>query len=43
MQDFIRDWRRWTKVERVLAGVIVVLLVVGVPALIAINGRLPSG
>ena len=43
MQDFIRDWRRWTKAERVLAGAIVVLLVVGLPTLLAIDGRLSSG
>ena len=43
MQDFIRDWRRWTKAERVIAGVIVVLLVVGVPTLVAINTRLSLG
>jgi len=43
MRDLIRDWRRWTKAERVLAGVIVVLLVVGLPALLAIDGRLSPG
>jgi hypothetical protein len=43
MQDFIRDWRRWTKAERVLAGVIVVFAVVGVPTLLAINDRLSLG
>jgi hypothetical protein len=43
MQDFIKDWRRWTKAERVLAGIIVVLLIVGVPTLLAINSRIYSG
>jgi hypothetical protein len=43
MRDLIRDWRRWTKAERVLAGVIVVLLVVGLPTLLAIDGRLSPG
>ena len=43
MQDFIRDWRGWTKAERVLAGVTAALVMLGVPTLLAINGRLPSG
>jgi len=42
MHDLIRDWQRWTKAERVLAGAIVVLSVVGVPTLVAISGRLSS-
>jgi hypothetical protein len=43
MRDFIRDWRGWTKVERVLAGVILTLIVVGIPTLLAIDRRLSSG
>jgi len=36
MQDLIRDWRRWTAAERVLAGVIAVV-VVGTTTLFEIN------
>jgi hypothetical protein len=43
MQDFIRDWRGWTKAERVLVGVIVGFAIFGVPTLLAINGRLSLG
>jgi hypothetical protein len=43
MQDFIRDWRGWTKAERVLASVIAALVMVGVPTPLAINDRLSFG
>jgi len=43
MRDLIRDWRRWTKAERVLASIIVALLVVGLPTLLVIDGRLSPG
>jgi hypothetical protein len=43
MHDFIRDWRGWTKAERVLAGVIVGLVIFGVPTLLAIDSRLSLG
>ena len=45
MRDFIRDWQGWTRAERVLASVIVALAVVGVgvPTLLAIDGRLTLG
>jgi hypothetical protein len=43
MQDFVRDWRRWTKAERVFAGVIAVLVVAGVPTLLAINSGSERG
>jgi hypothetical protein len=36
MQDLLRDWRRWTAVERVLAAVITALAV-GVTTLLAID------
>jgi hypothetical protein len=42
MQDFIRDWRGWTKAERVIASVIIALIVVGTPALLRIDSRFSS-
>jgi hypothetical protein len=33
MRDLVRDWRRWTKAERIAASTIVAVIVVGVPAL----------
>ena len=43
MQDLIGDWRRWTKVERVIAGVILALVVAGIPTLLAIDSHLFPG
>jgi hypothetical protein len=37
MQDLVRDWRRWTKAERVAAGAIAALILIGVPAALAIG------
>ena len=34
MQDFLRDWRRWTRAERVLASVICLSMVM----LLSLNG-----
>jgi hypothetical protein len=31
MRDLVRDWRRWTKAERIAASTIVTVIVVGVP------------
>ncbi len=33
MQDFVRDWRRWTMAERVIA----VLITIGGPAALALT------
>jgi hypothetical protein len=35
MRDFVRDWRRWTPVERVSAAMLA-MLAVTTPALLAI-------
>ncbi len=40
MQDFVRDWRRWTPVERVTAVVIATILSVGVPIALVISVQL---
>jgi hypothetical protein len=37
MQDLVRDWRRWTKAERVAASAIAALILIGVPAALAIG------
>jgi hypothetical protein len=38
MQDFLRDWHRWTKAERVIALAVIALMLVGVPAALAMHG-----
>jgi hypothetical protein len=38
MQDLVRDWRRWTRSERVAAAAIAVIILLGVPAALAIGG-----
>ncbi len=37
MHDFVRDWRRWTKAERIAAVTIASGLVAGLPAALAIT------
>lgn len=37
MQDFIRDWRRWTMAERVIAALIAALVTIGGPAALALT------
>jgi hypothetical protein len=37
MRDFLQDWRRWTRAERVTAILIAATLFVGVPMALAIN------
>jgi len=39
MQDFVRDWRRWTMAERIIAGVIAAI-VLGAPLVLAIGTEL---
>jgi hypothetical protein len=31
MRDFVADWKKWSRAERVLAVVVTVLLLVAVP------------
>jgi hypothetical protein len=37
MQDLVRDWRRWTRAERVAASTIVTLIIFGVPTALALG------
>lgn len=37
MQDILKDWRRWSPAERVMAILIASILMIGVPMGIAIN------
>ena len=37
MRDLLQDWRRWTRIERVAAILIAGVLLIGVPAALAIN------
>ena len=37
MQDFARDWRRWSKAERVTAVMIASGLVMALPTVLAIS------
>jgi hypothetical protein len=37
MRDFLQDWRRWTRAERVGAVLIATILLLGVPMALAIN------
>jgi hypothetical protein len=41
MQDLVRDWRRWTLAERVLA-VAMALSLIAVPALLAVMRQLAA-
>jgi len=42
MRDILRDWRRWSRAERVIALLIVTILTVGVPAVLARNVSVAS-
>jgi hypothetical protein len=33
MRDFIQDWRKWTRSERVVSVLFVIALLIGLPAL----------
>lgn len=37
MRHLLRDWQRWTRIERVAAIVLAAVLLIGVPAALAIN------
>jgi len=37
MHDIVKDWRRWSRIERIAAVFIVSFLTVGVSTAIAIN------
>ncbi len=36
LNDWLKDWRRWTRAERVTA-LVVMFLLIGLPAALAIN------
>jgi hypothetical protein len=38
MRDFIADWKRWSRAERVLA-IVVILLMVAVPLVLLTAGK----
>ena len=37
MRDIVRDWRRWSRAERVTAVLIVTILMVGVPLALGVS------
>jgi hypothetical protein len=37
IRDLRRDWRRWTRAERVLASAIVAILLAGIPTTILLT------
>jgi hypothetical protein len=37
MRDILKDWRRWSRAERVFAVLIASILTIGTPMAIAIN------
>ena len=37
MRDLLQYWQRWTRIERVAAILIATVLLIGVPAALAIN------
>lgn len=37
MRDIVKDWRRWSRTERIAAILIMSFLMIGVPTAIAIN------
>jgi hypothetical protein len=42
IDDFRKDWQRWTRLERVSAIVLLTLAVVFLPTLLAFNAHSPS-
>lgn len=42
MQDLLQDWRRWSRIERIAAVLIVMILLVGVPAALAFDFKLTA-
>ena len=40
--ELVRDWRRWSKAERIAASCIPAILLVGAPALIGERGEAAS-
>lgn len=37
MRDLLKDWRRWTRAERVTAVLIAALLLIGAPTAFVVN------
>jgi len=37
MRDFVRDWQRWTRIERLMAVLVAVMVLIAVPTALAIN------
>jgi hypothetical protein len=42
VQDLLQDWRRWTRIERVAAILIVMALLVALPAALVFDFRLTT-
>ena len=42
MRDLLQDWQRWTRIERAAAIVLAAVLLIGIPAALAINHRSPA-
>jgi hypothetical protein len=37
MSEFLKDWRRWSRAERIAALVILSISLIGIPAALALN------
>ena len=42
VKDILKDWRRWSKAERIVAVVLIALLIAGVPAVLALSSAAPT-
>jgi|SwirhisoilCB3_FD_contig_31_5786057_length_291_multi_3_in_0_out_0_1 hypothetical protein len=42
VKDILKDWHRWSKVERVIAVLLVALIMAGVPAVLALSTATPT-
>ena len=37
MHDLLRDWRRWTAIERLIAAALLALVLIGMPTALALG------
>jgi hypothetical protein len=42
MRDLVKDWRHWTRAERVAAVLLAATLVIGVPTAVVLNSLLTT-